>query len=443
MRFPIHTVAPPAAASCLALLLACSNQEPGENPDPDPPSLRTMKLGQWWFNHGAYYIDKAMTPKFHPDTLAYLARLDDSVDYRLCMEPAADFSLTVTFNDTLVQPNPLWDETCFSFSFVGSSRFKATVENPTTGQSRTYVVSNKPRIPEPSKDWRQLPRMPGFASSVEFVDKSTGFAKIRWASLFKTTDGGLNWTAVTQPPGHETDQSGLFAFANADNGYMVFSDAFFYRTMDGGNQWTRLPAPPVIELMRFPTPRVGYATSDQSVFQTLDGGESWSETTVSFHPLGIRVLPPSVVFIYGSKGNVLRSMDAGGAWEDVSVNLDSTRDITSFFAVGTDTLFASNRIVLFRSIDGGRSWHTMEISSEYRILDMAFTDPITGFLLVSDGVGAREILKTEDGGASWIPQYSSYYDFVRFDFPAAGTGYAIGGNGNTFGGSDFLLKYSP
>lgn len=123
---------------------------------------------------------------------------------------------------------------------------------------------------------------------------------------------------------------------------------------------------------------------------------------------GIDVVGRSVVWVSGSEGTVLRTLDGGETWEDVSppgTEELEFRDVEAFdpntatiLSVGTG---GDSRI--YRTGDGGATWTLTFLNTD----ENAFYDCMDFFnrrhgLALSDPVdGKFRILATNDGGRSW------------------------------------------
>ncbi|MEV8531877.1 oxidoreductase [Streptomyces sp. NPDC051211] len=123
---------------------------------------------------------------------------------------------------------------------------------------------------------------------------------------------------------------------------------------------------------------------------------------------GLSAVSRSTAWVSGSKGTVLRTVDGGRSWQNVSPPAAAgleLRDIEAFDARRAVALSIGegedSRI--FRTEDGGASWTETFRNPEPR----AFYDCLTFFdhrngLAMSDPVdGKFRILSTADGGRSW------------------------------------------
>ena len=121
---------------------------------------------------------------------------------------------------------------------------------------------------------------------------------------------------------------------------------------------------------------------------------------------GLSAVSDQVAWASGSAGTVIRTIDGGLTWEDVSVPGTDTlqyRDIEAFDANTAIVLSAGLPAVIYKTTDGGQSWEQKHFSMAegtfYDAMDfwnekegIAFGDAIDGRLL---------ILRTFDGGETW------------------------------------------
>ncbi|MBF8191224.1 oxidoreductase [Nonomuraea sp. K274] len=141
---------------------------------------------------------------------------------------------------------------------------------------------------------------------------------------------------------------------------------------------------------------------------TPELGWDLKETGVTSRLRGLSPVSRHVVWASGSDGTVLRTVDGGRTWENVSppgATALEFRDIEAFDAhravalsigEGTDSR-------VYRTEDGGRTWAETFMNDEPQAFYdcLAFFDKRHG-LAMSDPVDGRfRILATGDGGRSW------------------------------------------
>jgi len=123
---------------------------------------------------------------------------------------------------------------------------------------------------------------------------------------------------------------------------------------------------------------------------------------------GLDVIDEQIAWASGAEGTVLRTIDGGTTWENVSIATADTidfRDIEAFSASEAVVLSAGFPGVVFKTTDGGKSWNlSYQDNREDIFFDaMDFWDDKNG-IAFGDAIDGRiVIITTKDGGSSWQP----------------------------------------
>lgn len=107
-------------------------------------------------------------------------------------------------------------------------------------------------------------------------------------------------------------------------------------------------------------------------------------------------------------GKVFKSLDGGENWEYLTTRNNKLLDI--FFVDHNTGWLVGNGIVL-KSTDGGNSWIDQIINPQFKLTSCFFTDTLTGWVI------GNVILHTTDGGLSWEPQHGpvvGHYRSINF-----------------------------
>jgi photosystem II stability/assembly factor-like uncharacterized protein len=156
---------------------------------------------------------------------------------------------------------------------------------------------------------------------VYFVNENTGWATSYGPnSVCKTTNGGINW--FIQPCG-ATIAHGIYFF-NENTGYVGDFIGHIFKTTDGGNNWTdynTLTFNWIADFYFFDN-NTGYAVGElHSIFKTTDKGLSWTQLyermggsfySVTFIKEGNN--PPTKGYAVGSYQALYRTSDGGNTW---------------------------------------------------------------------------------------------------------------------------------
>ena len=150
---------------------------------------------------------------------------------------------------------------------------------------------------------------------------------------------------------------------------------------------------------------------------------------------GLSVVNNSVVWVSGTGGTVLRTVDGGANWENVSVpNMDKTdfRDVEGFDKNTAIVMGIASPARFYKTTDRGQNWKLVYFDDREEMFfdGMSFWNKRNG-IAFSDPVNGRHLLiRTTDGGDTWeeipadgIPEKLD----PEFGFAASGTGMPVKG----------------
>ncbi len=291
---------------------------------------------------------------------------------------------------------------------------------------------------------------------IEFMDVNNGFivgtntVPNGDAIIQKTTNGGLTWTTVLSVPPSETPST--LGFNNIEmvssmvgyamGGYLDPLDALLYKTTNGGINWS--PIPVTVNTSRIISSHffdenngilVGY-----EVYKTTDGGQTLEvlDTPQGFYGLmDVEFVNSSTGFIIGNgSALLLKSTNGGDTWSEITLPTTFPTNDIEFINESVGYIACSSGIIL-KTEDAGETWTQTTVAT-------ASGSVLRGLEIVSEDIAYASsingvILKTVDGGASWTEDYDLTDDpFVLFggpyeiDFPSPTVGYAAGNTGRMF-----------
>lgn len=274
-------------------------------------------------------------------------------------------------------------------------------------------------------------------NDIEFVNNRVGYLLATSKSvnseepdsysglIYKTEDGGLNWTQIDSWASERLYQ---VTFTDSLNGFLLSQPnsamtTNLHTTNDGGNTWEALPDSGYGNV-HFVSSRVAWAGN----FKTTDGGETWKYQEFNFPDLENSI--DKIYFADSLTGyainykTILKTNDGGNSWSiQKEIDRSSINDI-KFYNKDIGWVCGSSGTI-FKTIDGGENWIGLKKEVIANLYDVDFADSETGCAVGDNG----SILHTDNGGITWEVQESNVDEFIKaIDFVNKNDGWAVGGD---------------
>jgi photosystem II stability/assembly factor-like uncharacterized protein len=334
-----------------------------------------------------------------------------------------------TFSAPTLSTDPL-----FAAAFASPLRLAAA------GQQGSTVVSD-----DAGANSRPIGgRLTGsFSRIVAGKVEGTAFAPGPNATLGKTVDGGKTWTR-----GNVTTTANVLdvSFPTAQAGYALDAAGGLFVTTTGGGFWKTLDTGSTARpgAVYAPTPTTVMVIGPTGVRRSVDGGGSFEAVkggAVAHTSLQRVDRGGSAIIAYGAQ-DVIRSTDAGKTWKAIKkpgkyikkgkkrVNRLGVRRVDFVDATHGFLLDTSGR--LWRTSDAGARWTELPGVGTSAARGMSFSSAQKGYLVISSFGDVRQptgfLLRTDDGGATWHPQFVVSTPIVDDGVVAGGgTDYLLGG----------------
>jgi photosystem II stability/assembly factor-like uncharacterized protein len=247
--------------------------------------------------------------------------------------------------------------------------------------------------------------------------------------VFKTTDGGAHWAAASA--GSSLVANGVVdtlvvtpsaIYAGVSESFLPGLTPGLFKSTNGGVNWSRLDlgrdGVVVTALAADPTnPRVLYAGIKEigpvpgfGVLRSGDAGATWSFSVRGLpgrvQDLAIHPAAPRTVYAAVEGAGVFRNDGGGGLWRKVGRGL--TNPFVTALAIGPvpGTLYAAARQgtaatgSLFRTTNGGTRWQRVDRGLPLDLQEAA-VDP-RGAVLYA-GSASAGVFRSASSGATWMP----------------------------------------
>lgn len=224
--------------------------------------------------------------------------------------------------------------------------------------------------------------------------------------LFRTTDGGANWTGSAVP-----FSLWRVFFADTNEGWAIASEGdgqsvptFCLHTSDSGRTWNRLGAVADHDErprdIAFDSKEHGWVVGEgyagtAFVLETKDGGKHWTKVPWQAEEAsglyGIRVYHGTVfAWSGGAGGSGIFELRSGALPKQIS-----ELETMNFAFVSDDSIVSASPSAVYQRPGSESEWEQVLETSHGTFWDMTFPDPLHGCVVGS------EVYCTDDGGRTW------------------------------------------
>jgi len=286
---------------------------------------------------------------------------------------------------------------------------------PVPGRLFAFSGGELLRSSDYGRSWQAPPMFAmGDIGSLQFVSANTGWVVADFGLLFRTRDGGANWSQVWAVPTGGSEFGGALQalrFSSETEGIMAVSNwqgSIVYRSSDGGQSWAMRATLPVDvrQLLTLENGEVlaaggnGLRTgglflikADSADFSTVYSADSDSVSGPGLYVRRLHRQAGGKIWAVGSKGLVLSSADAGRTWlrQDVGA-AGALNDVQ--FADALHGWIVGDAGLLLATDDGGKSWKQQAQSTQQSLLALLVQDAKTVWAFGENGT----VLATGTGG---------------------------------------------
>ncbi|MBV6477379.1 MAG: Ycf48-like protein [Ignavibacteria bacterium] len=286
--------------------------------------------------------------------------------------------------------------------------------------------------------------------SFSFKNSMTGYIVTDLGTILKTDNGGVNWSSDSSyRPAYE--KTGIFSEVyRFDSGRVFIAGGGGTILKNAGdlNGWKSLSGNHAdIRSIFFQNEITGFAASTEGkIFKTTDSGISWENIETGYNEVynHITFISDKTGFVSGSNGKILKSYDSGKNWKSMNTGIEEDLHCISF--TDTATGFAcggKSEAVILKTSDAGESWRKIYTNTEIlRLNSIEFANESTGFA----GGKFGNLLRTTDGGNSWMLNKISPEDILSISFYDISNGLLAGEDGFIFrttdGGNNWIYTES-
>jgi photosystem II stability/assembly factor-like uncharacterized protein/5-hydroxyisourate hydrolase-like protein (transthyretin family) len=265
--------------------------------------------------------------------------------------------------------------------------------------------------------------------AIDPTNSQTVYAGTFGGGIFKTVNGGVNWTTANSgltstyissiaidPTNSQT------VYVGTNGGFSGANGGGLFKSTNGGTSWSAvnsgITASNISSLAIDPNnSQIIYAGTNSGVYKTTDGGTTWSAngglnslsvSSIVIDPSNNQTLYAGTSGFYnGTWGAVFKSSNGGTIWSLVYSSVTYTSGAAlAIDPTNSQTVYVSiYGVGVSKTTNGGTTWATVNsglTSTDTRSLAI---DPINNQTLYA--ATRTGIFKTTNGGTTWSSLYSA------------------------------------
>jgi photosystem II stability/assembly factor-like uncharacterized protein len=271
--------------------------------------------------------------------------------------------------------------------------------------------------------WNKGNAFPASNYGVDFADLTHGWAVGSGGVVYRTVDGGRNWSGSPTPTAQNLKD---VDFVSAARGWAVGGDGAIIRTTNGGASWSVQPSGTTAFLdgVSFVSAQEGWAAGGSTILHTTNGGASWLPQPTPPGAWAYSLAFTDALHGWAAGESLVATTDGGQTWQLQSIdNVNRMR--------GVDVPDASNGVIVgekggaFSTEDGGATWTTRLNGAPTEVYGMDANDSLHAWAVGTFG----ETQYTVDGGTTWtrVPAGNPFGHHYAVDFlPNNSRGWLVG-----------------
>ncbi len=303
---------------------------------------------------------------------------------------------------TMVLPvsGPLSKQTVSRTLLTDAARVGASGARLVAVGDRGYIVYSDNN----GESWERAQTPPNLPmlTAVFFADAKTGWAVGHDALILTTADEGKTWTQAFSAPAEQKPFMDIL-FTDANTGFAVGAYGAYYETTDGGKTWTprkiQQEDKHINSIIKLGDNQLLMVGESGTILKSSDAGKSWAAVSSPYKGsfFGAIQAQDGAVILYGLRGHIFRSADAG------LKNLKQIGNKSTASIMGA-TKLADGALILaglagtvLVSRDNGQSFAPVPTTST-KAISAALPGPANTVLLFGE-TGAREVALTAANAA--------------------------------------------
>jgi photosystem II stability/assembly factor-like uncharacterized protein len=281
-------------------------------------------------------------------------------------------------------------------------------------------------------------RTRGLIVDPDDATKNTWYAGSVGGGVWKTMDGGTNWTLLTPDLPNLATTVLAMAPSNHDVIYLGTGEGFgnldgisgngMFKSLDRGQTWNYLPATSNFNdinraIVDPASEDVVVVATNTGIYRTVNGGTSWTQVSTLEGIQDLKANPADFSIQYAAQNGVgvLKSINGGQSWSLSNLGMDPDGRVEiAVSTVNTNRIFASTEGTLsgstsdlYVSNNAGVTWSLINVTFNSQVFDFLggqgwydntiACDPFNADIVYFGGVNLFRVTLTT--GSQLVPNY--------------------------------------
>lgn len=244
--------------------------------------------------------------------------------------------------------------------------------------------------------WQPITLNPSFNNKIIFdiffLHPNKGFAAAYDCRIL--TNNNNNWQ-LTQANINNHAWQGLRAinFANDTLGFiaggLAYNQGSIFKTTNGGNNWTYQYFPTELRDIYFTSYLTGYACGYGIVYKTTDSGTTWNPLNIDgdFF-MGIHFPNKDVGYVVGNQGTIAKTTNEGLTWEKLrngNALLKKKQHFEDVFFENEEKGYIVGQNIFWVTQNAGQTWNQVDGIDFENFNAIYITKPGQGFVVGNNG----------------------------------------------------------
>lgn len=200
-----------------------------------------------------------------------------------------------------------------------------------------------------------------YMTRVIVLDSNNAIVSNRKPLLYSTANNGQSWATSTIPATTGVITDALF-FIDKNVGFLGNHYGEIFKTIDGGHNWSRVHTNPIfnaISDISCPTDSICYArtTAPNNLLKSENGGDSWTIVTNAPHTYlsgGLAAVNKDTVIMVTANSMIFKSANGGINWDTIACPVNS--DLLDVAFINNKGFIVGDSETIISTTDYGDSW---------------------------------------------------------------------------------------